>query len=586
MNFPGSAKAQKAMLANLSPRFHRLDRLERYVDGTQYDVRRPFWDESEDAPPVFERAPCIVYPIVDSAIRSNVNLCLGEGRWPEITALCNEDDSAFDPQFGLDEADSEVVDSFIKAIVEQARVKAVSRECLEAAQGQKTAVAIVGVRNGKLVVDTTKAKWCTREIDEQTGAVTSLEIRYPYIEEFYDKQARCWDCRCMVYRRVIDDTTDTTFLPAEAQEDGTEPDWKVNPKKTVKHGLGFCPVIWYRFMSKCSSVADVDGKAIHENLTDEIDALNFALSLRHRGATYASDPQFAEIGVDKDYNPAPIGRTADVVIVGDVDPETGLPIGSSWRAKSKMGTSPARMRGPGIVWKYENKDSDVKVLTLPGDALVPADSNCRDLRAKIAESLSVVFQDFENAQKSVDVSGRALRENHRKQTDNCDLIRDDFGHNFLLPLIDMLLRVAMVKADGLYLAGVKKAVPILKRFLASVEGSVEQWFSPRLHVSWGDYFKLTGQDKLADINAVVAARNAKFITRQTCVEEMREYFDIGSPHEYLEALEKEDEESAKKALENATAMAAIQKPAGSPGQPQQQQGKPPFGGKPQPQANA
>jgi hypothetical protein len=132
-------KAQKIVQANLSPRYFVLDQLERYTIGTQY-AHLARWGQ-EDLP-LFERAPCIQYPIVARAIDSNADLCLGEGRWPLITSNPGEDDTAFDERLGLNEDESGVLDRGIKAIVDQSRLRAIASELLCEAQGCKTAVAV------------------------------------------------------------------------------------------------------------------------------------------------------------------------------------------------------------------------------------------------------------------------------------------------------------------------------------------------------------------------------------------------------------------------------------------------------------
>src|SRR5262249_8986515 len=144
-------------------------------------------------------------------------------------------------------------------------------------------------------------KWCTPTfVPGQPGVVAALEIRYPYLQTVQDPRAGEWVEKCFLYRRVIDDTSDTVYQPAEGQEDGREPRWVVDSAQSTEHGVGFCPVVWYRFLPGCSTAADIDGRAIHERVLGMIDALNFALSQRNRGALYASDPIFSEHGVDDD----------------------------------------------------------------------------------------------------------------------------------------------------------------------------------------------------------------------------------------------------------------------------------------------
>jgi hypothetical protein len=162
----------------------------------------------------------------------------------------------------------------------------------------RTAVAIACVRDGRLAIETTWAKWCVPTFDKAAPAtVTKLEIRYPYLEEFTDPLTRRPSVRALLYRRVIDSTSDTTFQPAKASAGGAEPDaWVPDPLKTYEHGLGFCPVVWYPFLKQEGSVAEIDGQAIHQNHLPEIVGLDFALSQRHRATLMTTDPlEFVEV---------------------------------------------------------------------------------------------------------------------------------------------------------------------------------------------------------------------------------------------------------------------------------------------------
>jgi hypothetical protein len=546
-------EADRALRANLPPRYYRLDNLERYVAGTQYEDRPHFWDDSV---PLYERAPCVVHPIVASAIRSNTDLCLGEGRWPEITACPDEDGSSFDPRFGLNEDQSEKLNKVLKAIEKQAKLTTVCSEALDSAQGSKTAVAIGCIRGGRMAVETTKAKWATPTWDEtRPDVLASVEIRYPYLEEYKDTRTGAWSVRCMLYRRVIDAQADTTFKPAKASESGAEPDsWVPDPAKTVEHGFGFCPVVWYKFRASCSTVAEVDGNAIHELLLDELDAYHFAVSQRHAAAMVAASPPTIEIGVDEDHNPAPMGREARILIRDSDDP-TSPSYRRGWMAAGD-GTPQARKRGPGAIWRYPGADSSVSMLTLPGDALKPVDDDARDIKSKIADGLGVVLIDPDNSKFSADLSGKALTRLYDRQVRSCDKIREDFGDGFLLPLVNLLLRIALKKHDGVYLAGLKEALPVLQQFEQAVDGQEDvQWFAPDLELAWGPYFQADAQDEKTSVEMVKAAFDAGFITKRTAIEEMGDIFTIGNVDEYLETIEEEASDKAKKAVEMMQATA-------------------------------
>jgi hypothetical protein len=59
-------------------------------------------------------------------------------------------------------------------------------------------------------------------------------------------------------------------------------------------------------------------------ILDELDALNFTLSQRHRAALYSGDPQMVETGVSRDENVAPTGREPVAgMVAGDLIGTTG-----------------------------------------------------------------------------------------------------------------------------------------------------------------------------------------------------------------------------------------------------------------------
>jgi len=532
MKVKGAEEAAKVAAKYLSPRYWRLDALERYVAGTQYDGRAD-WFAGVDKP-LLERAPCVNYPIAAIAIESNVDLCLGEGRYPTLTTYASEDDEDHDPEFGLDEDDSETFDKFLHRLQDQASLRTVAREALEAAQATGTAVTVCSVQRGRVVAQLVRAKWCSPTFDHaHPDVVAKLEVRYPYTETFRTPDG--WAQRCMLYRRVIDAERDVVYQPAPARDDGAEPVWTEDPVKSTTHGLGFCPVVWYRHLPPCSTVGEIDGRAIHDGLLSLIDGLNFGLSQRHRAALYATDPQFVEIGVDVDANPAPTGQTPRVIVKDDRGGVFGL-----------EGGGPARRKGPGIVWRYENPAAKVEMLTLPGDALKATDDNCKDLRDKLCESLGVVLSDPNSMRHAAALSGKALAILHARQTARVDKIRDDFGEHWLLAVVDMLLRIVHRVRSGIYLGGLADVLPILDRFereVAHEDGTRAEWMPPRIELLWGDYFPSTSEEDAASVKLAVDARDAGLITSAMALERLRTVFKFGSAAEVLEAVQREKAEA-------------------------------------------
>lgn len=530
-------EAEKAVLANMTPRAKYMDRLERYVLGTQYQGRPSFWTEGK---PIVERAPCITYKIVKSAIASNVDLVLGEGRFPHITTNPGEDDENFDDAL-LSDDESRLADRFIEELQRQVRFRAACRAALGDAQACGTAVAIVGARAGKLFVDSVKAKWCERELDDE-GAVRKLTILYPY-KATEKRRDGTYEVVVKLYKRVIDTESDTTFLPVDARADGCEVDeseWRPDPAKTIQHGLGFCPVVWYAFMLGCATVEEIDGQAIHALSLDEIEAHDIALSQRHRAAVYCGDPQLVEFGVEMGSSPAKKGREPIVPATRLGGPMSEKnPVVAEFTRPAK----PTRRRGVSEVWQYENEKARAEYLQIGVDALKAIDENAADLRQKIAEALCVVFLDPENVKFAATVSGKALETIRERQLNRCDQIRDDFGDGFIIPVISMLLRMVLhIASSGatLRLAGVGKVMPMLQKVADASDPG--HWYAPTMVLKWGDYFKPDAADEQAIVTMAISAKDGGLITRETAVERVRRIFGIQNVDEYVETLEEEAEE--------------------------------------------
>lgn len=453
----GLEDARKAFEANCSRRYIALGSLEKWVDGTQYNGRPNWW--SDDVP-LWERAPCIRYPIVQIAIQSNVDLCLGEHRFPTFSAKPAESEG--DEDNGLGEDDSAAVDRCLKEYHKLCQFSSHVCEAFAAGQGCGTAVAIHGARNGRPFADLFPAKSCNPKLGIY-GEVLELEIKYPYLEEYKGPNGK-WAVRAKIYRRLITNETDVTFLPGDAQTSGVEPIWQPDPQQTFTHGYGFCPVVWYAFMKGCVAVNVIDGKAIHANFIQEIEAHDIALSQRHRGALL-SEPQLVEIGVTPGYNPTELGRS-----IAAVGTATGGPVTPNNPVTSQFtgggGSNPARKKGPGYAWQYTStkQDMDVKYLAYPAEALKAQTENASDLKQKLQESLAVVLLGPDEIKVVHNLSGKALEAMKQKQLDRCDQMRSDIEANFLLPTVDMQLRIIAKLGARLRVPGAAKVAAILKKF--------------------------------------------------------------------------------------------------------------------------
>lgn len=550
----GYDQAVKAFANNRTPRQAALCELREWVETTQYHGLPSWWDESGDRP-LLERAPCISYPIVDAAIESNVDLVLGEGRFPEIrlqlddlapakakaiTAVDDEDEGE-DPDDDEGQEANVYAEDGLRKLLRLAKFRSSARMALREGQSAASVATIIGLRDGVPFLDHARADWCTPTFSG--SRLIGLEIRYPYLDTGRSATG-AQVTRCLIYRRVIDERRDVTYLPGIATESGAEPKWTEDPAQTFEHGLGFCPVVWYAHMRECDAVNRIDGHAIHERCLDEIHALNIALSLRHKAAVMLGAPTVWETGVEPGEGPGASGRPFDpsrdpTAIPSTLDggkPSHSNPV-NGWWAGSRSKT--ARKTGPGALWSYTSPDVKVGLLELGGDALKALDDHARDLRIKVAESLCVVFLDPENVKFASTTSGKALMQLKARQLDRCDQYRDDFWAGWIEPALRMLLRV--VTRPDVELVGLPKS---LVPTLATVAGAQ---FEPE----WGPYFPDTAEDKKATLDVVKAARDLKLLSRRRALEIVGRLVGVTDFDAEEDAIEAEDEESREQAREDA-----------------------------------
>jgi hypothetical protein len=264
---------------------------------------------------------------------------------------------------------------------------------------------------------------------------------------------------------VISDQTDTTYVPEEAHPDGREPTWTVQSQ--IPHGFGFCPVVWYPFMLTGAPVNRFDGEAIHALILDEIEGHDVAISQRHRCALF-SEPQIVECGVTPGFNPTDAGRTPSIPsTVGGGAPGPGNPITGGYQFGPP--SQKARKKGPGYPWQYPDPNTKVEAIEIGADGLKAQADNASDIRIKLQEALCVVFLDPENIKFAATTSGKALEAIKQKQIDRCDQYRDDLRDNYLLPSVNMQLRIAqscLARGIPFNVPGANKAKPILDGFVS------------------------------------------------------------------------------------------------------------------------
>lgn len=495
---------------NESERYRRIAFLEAVWEGKRYEMEcRPSW-WSKDVP-LRERAPCVVYPIARSAGNRLASLVFGERSFPNVlpaSAKLTPDNRA-------------VLGKLIAAMLKQ--VHAPLRMRLALLQGLKTGtvVPLVCLRRGKLCLDLIPAKWCEHSEFDASGDVSVLDVRYRY------QRGKClyW------YRRTVSATADTTFAAAEVDEDGREPVWVADPEQT--YPLEMMPALWHRNQPEPGCESEMDGNALHEGLSDEIEALDFSLSQRHRNAQYNGEPQTVVTGAptDKPGMPviqAPQGREAEVNKFS-----WGNTILPKWM-QGWMGSAPGSTakKGPGEVWKLA-PGAQAMMLESSGAGANILQGDASELRKLLLEVMQVVMADAETIGAG-DLSARALTILMGPMLALADNLRVEYG-DLLVRIVQKMLRLLTTKAaieQGVDLDGLDAARPLLVMF----DGA-----EVPLDCVWGEYFTPSWDETKAAIDAAKSATGDRSVlSRKSAVRLVAPLLSVDDVDAEVKAIETEE----------------------------------------------
>ena len=515
-------------------RYKALARYQAYLDGKQYEGRPDFWTgtgSNNRRVPLRERAPCIIYPLPRAAVNQCTRFTFGEGRFPEVKVEPIEPDDALSPGLTLTDDEAATLTQFCAGVIEQGNLKPRMRAILRRGLSVGTAVAIVAIREGRIALDLPHAQdcWPTFRTD-CASAVTRLVWAYGFDKPVLDAAGNVTYKRHF-FRRDIDEIGVTAYEDAPV-EVGRRIEWTVDETQSYQHGLGFCPVLWMRNLAD-EYGGSIDGTSLYAELEDEFDALNFALSQRHRGLVYFGTPQPWETGVEDGDGPGTTGQTAA--------PRGGKP-GYSPAQEGPFGVTPeaARKAAPDQVWSFSGKDVRIGLLETTGASFKVATDHVLDIRSRLLEAMDVILLDPQSVAGKGDMSAKALTLMYAPLLALVDELRQCWWTYGLGALITMVLRVVtQLDGRGIYLSGATRAASILKRFLFTTDTGLRVWMPPTLTPTWGDYFSPSNGEISEAVNTAAKAKREKLVQAETATRYVGPYFGVTDAVAELEAIEED-----------------------------------------------
>lgn len=504
------------------PRYRTLSRLRAYFKSEQYQGLADFFTGKKpggaEEVPLAERAPCVVYPLPKNATAQVVKFMFGATTFPTLEV---EEESEGD--------NHEAIEDALRKFVTYEKVRPAITKLARKTISSSTGVIILGVRRGRFVYESPDAQDCipTFEDDNPSLPVKELEWAFQYdATEYSEKEKRLVTTRTW-FRRTYTATEIVDYAPVEAVPD-VAPEWTVS--KRTAHGLKRCPVLWVR---NCAESSELDGHSLYGEMLNEIDALNFALSQRHKGIRFFGNPQPYETNVDEDDGPEADGRVAS----------GGGPLGAVAEKATKI--------APEHIWSYRG-NATVGVFETTGAAFKAATDHVNDIRQRMIESMSVVLAGVSDAmgQGGGDVSARLLKLLYAPLLSLVAEYQDETWGDVLVAMLTMQL--AIMRDLGPERMGFKDA-KLLTDWYASLErkfddGSTEIMPLP-VTLQWGDPFPPNNEDVQVSVTAAGDAVQNGLISQETGAKFVARLFGVVDVEGELADIEERRQALAQEALD-------------------------------------
>ena len=258
---------------DLPARAGRLALLRRVLDGTLYDALPYEFHEERTAAgeyiPLRQRRPSVRYPLARIVVDDCLALVFSDGHFPTIAAS--------DP----------ATRTALSDIATECGLNQVMAEA--AWRGSIGSVAIqLRVLRTRVFCRVLDTQYLTPVFDPmEPDALLSVTERYKVAGTDLAAQGYPGADPALTYwfRRVWDATAETWFLPTPV----SEPDAPLlpDPDRTVRHGLGFVPIVWIRNLPGGD---DIDGACTFRPAVETSIEIDYQLSQAGRGLKYSSDP--------------------------------------------------------------------------------------------------------------------------------------------------------------------------------------------------------------------------------------------------------------------------------------------------------
>jgi hypothetical protein len=440
--------------ADFPPRTWILETLTRVLNGQLYDtLPYGFHDErgaGGEYIPLRKRRPSVRYPLCRIVVEDSVSLLFSEGHFPTI------------------DCPDRMLQSALASIARESRLNLVMTDA--ALRGSVGSVAILmRVLDGRIFFQVLDSIYLNPVWDpEQPDTLLSITERYKVagaqlVSDGYDIDNLAAD---YWFQRTWDTDLETWFVPSASSNPGP---LSIDVNRTVRHGLGFVPVVWIRNLPGHSTTGDPnDGVCTFRPAIETQIEIDYQLSQAGRGLKYSSDPTLLL--------KEPIGSDTDIV------------------------------KGAGNALVVGEK-GDARLLEIGGTAAAAVIEYVRTLRELALESIHGNRASPERLLAAQ--SGRALELMNQGLVWLADNLRITYGEVALLSLAQMIVRAS-------------------QRYVLRTKSGPLPAMDPAasLSLKWPRWYPTSATDRQLDAETLSTLMTSGLISRSSALKAIADTYDI------------------------------------------------------------
>jgi hypothetical protein len=447
----------------LPHRATKIVNLAKVLNGQHYDhIANDFSQETGGGDDAYikisERRPAIKSFLCSTVVHDSVSLLFSEGHFPTVNSTDKNTSKS------------------LNAIIKQCKLNEIMID--GATRGSVGSIAIqFKVLRGKPFFEVHNTAFLTPFFDpEDPDTLLRVVERYTVDSETLIAQGYnvSPDRSRYFFQREWNSEEEIWYLPFATDE---TPVIRRDEVNTIKHGLGFCPLVWIKNLPGGDGV---DGACTFEAAIDTSIVIDYLLSMGNRALTFTADPKLVIINPSGEEKPITGGSSNAIVI--------------------------------------QDSGARAEFLEISGTASEAVREYVRYLRSVALEAVHGNKTDPDKL--SAAQSGRAMEMMNQSLIWLADRLRTSYGEVGLISLLKMACLASK---------RIKGGIKLGSEFITDLDEN-------DISLLWPRWYASTAEDRQADATTYSALTKSALISKKTALKVLASEYDIEDIEAELEQI--------------------------------------------------